>query len=239
MKAFAYLRVSGKSQIEGDGFPRQRKAVSSVKGYEITREFVEPGLSGESAWDKRPAFQEMLDAILDNGVRTIIVENLTRLARAYTIQEAILVFLASKNITLISADTGEDVTAALHGDPMKKALIQMQAVFSELDKNSLVRKLKAARARKRQETGCCEGRKPFGYTPEERATLDRMHELRRKPRGKDAMSYGKIAKTLDAEGRLSRSGKPWTTQSVRIILTRGKTSSKPSDAVTLLSPDDI
>ena len=131
-------------------------------GIEIVREYVEQGVTGDASWSDRPAFQEMVSAILDNGVRTVIVENLTRLARAYVVQDAILVFLASKEVSLISAYTGEGVTAAFHGDPMKKAIIQMQAVFSALEKNSLVRKLKAARARKRAENGRCEGRKPFG-----------------------------------------------------------------------------
>ncbi len=35
----------------------------------------------------------------------------------------------------------------------KKAIIQMQVVFSEIEKNSLVRKLKAARPRNRAENG--------------------------------------------------------------------------------------
>ena len=110
-------------------------------GIEIVREYVEQGVTGDASWSDRPAFQEMVSAILDNGVRTVIVENLTRLARAYVVQDAILVFLASKEVSLISAYTGEGVTAAFHGDPMKKVIIQMQAVFSALEKNSLVRKL--------------------------------------------------------------------------------------------------
>ncbi len=218
MKAFAYYRVSSAGQVEGDGFARQQAAVARAarnQGYEIKREFREEGITGDSEWGKRPAFQEMIAAILDNGVRTIFVENLTRLARAYTIQEPILIYLASNNITLISADTGENITEALHGDPMKKALIQMQAVFSELEKNSLVRKLRAARQRKKEETGRCEGRKPFGKTDDEKETIARMMVLRRQNLG-----YLHIASRLDAEGRKSRSGKPWTPQSVKNILNR-------------------
>jgi len=222
MKAFSYLRVSDASQISGDGFPRQREAIarlSKSSGIEIVREFAEEGKSGETAWADRPAFQEMVSAILDNGVRTIIVESLTRLARAYVIQDAILVFLASKKVSLISADTGEDVTAAFHGDPMKKAIIQMQAVFSELEKNSLVRKLKAARARKRAENGRCEGVKPFGHYPAEVAAIERMRQLRRKQQGKEKrMSFARIATALQAEEIPTRSGKPWAASSVRDIL---------------------
>lgn len=224
MKAFSYLRVSDTSQVAGDGFPRQREAINrhaKLAGISIVREFAEEGKSGETAWAERPAFQDMVSAILDNGVRTIVVENLTRLARAYVIQDAILVFLASKNVSLISADTGEDITAAFHGDPMKKAIIQMQAVFSELEKNSLVRKLKAARSRKRLETGRCEGVKPFGTRPGEAEAVERMRHLRRKPIGKaKRMSFAKIAEALQAEGFQTRGGRAWQASTVRDILNK-------------------
>ena len=190
-------------------------------GVSIVREFREEGVTGDASWEKRPAFQEMLSAIFDNGVRVVIVENLTRLARAYVIADAILVYLAAKGITLISADTGEDVTEAMSGDPMKKAMIQMQAVFSELEKNSLVRKLKAARARKRAETGRCEGVKPFGTLPGESEAIDRMKALRRKPIGKaKRMSYAKIADVMQAEGYATRSGGAWKASTVQDILKR-------------------
>jgi DNA invertase Pin-like site-specific DNA recombinase len=224
MKAFSYLRVSDRSQISGDGFPRQREAIrrqAGVMGAVIVREFAEEGITGDSTWSDRPAFQAMVSAILDTGIHTVIVENLSRLSRAYVVQDAILVFLASKNVSLVSADTGEDVTAAFHGDPMKKAIIQMQAVFSELEKNSLVRKLRAARERKRAETGACEGVKPFGTFPGEAETIEEMRRLRRKPIGKaKRASFAKIAAALNARGLPTRTGKPWAAETVRKILAR-------------------
>ena len=223
MQAFSYLRVSDKSQVEGDGFPRQRAAIqqeATRSGIQIVQEFTEEGVTGEAEWSKRPAFQRMIGAILDGGVRAVLVENLTRLARAFVVQDSIIVFLASKGITLISADTGEDVTAAFHGDPMKKAIIQMQAVFSELEKNNLVRKLRAAKDRVRAETGRCEGRKPFGHFPGEEATIQRMRQLRRKPKGGKPLSLAKIAANLTAQGMSSRGGGDWTAEAVRKILSR-------------------
>lgn len=221
MNAYSYLRVSGKSQIEGDGFPRQRKAIAALP-FTIVEEFTEDGVTGEAAWTDRPAFQRMIRQILDGtGPRTVVVENLTRLARAYTIQEPILIYMASKGIDLISADSGENITEAIKENPMKKALIQMQAVFSELEKATLVSKLKAARQRKKEKTGRCEGRKPYGHYPGEQSTLGRMKELRRKPQGKPRPSYAAVAAALTAEGLLPRSGKAWSAGSVFKILTVG------------------
>ena len=66
----------------------------------------------------------MLADILFNGCRIIIVERLERLARDLVIQNKLVVMLYSKGITLIFADTGQDVTAAFYGDSMMKAMIQ-------------------------------------------------------------------------------------------------------------------
>lgn len=219
--AYAYLRVSGKSQVDGDGFPRQIAAIEACaarQGVRIVDTFPEEGVSGASQWADRPKFSEMIARILDDGpVKTIIVENLTRLAREYVVQDAILLFLASHGVDLISADTGENITEAVRSDPMKKALIQMQAVFSELEKNSLVRKLKAARERKKEKTGRCEGILPYGEKDGEAKVLTYMRRLR---------SYDKtvrqIATKLNKAGIRARNGGKWTHGAVAKILARGE-----------------
>ena len=69
--------------------------------------------------------------------------------------------LTSKGISLISARTESNVTDEVQADPMKKALIQIQGIFAELEKNLLVKKLRNARDRARAEKGKCEGRKSY------------------------------------------------------------------------------
>ena len=56
-KAFAYLRVSGKGQLDGDGFDRQRLAIEkycSDNGMEIVQEFQEKAVPGKTEWEERP-----------------------------------------------------------------------------------------------------------------------------------------------------------------------------------------
>ena len=56
-KAFAYLRVSGKGQIQGDGFPRQ---LAAIRGYaqaheiRIVHVFREEGVCGATESADRP-----------------------------------------------------------------------------------------------------------------------------------------------------------------------------------------
>ena len=49
-KAHAYLRVRGKGQVGGDGFPRQLKAIrqyAESRDLKIVRVFREEGVSGK------------------------------------------------------------------------------------------------------------------------------------------------------------------------------------------------
>lgn len=69
-KAFAYLRVSGKGQVEGDGFPRQLEAVrkyAAAHDIKIAKVYREEGVSGTTEWENRPAFAEMMAAMLSDG----------------------------------------------------------------------------------------------------------------------------------------------------------------------------
>ena len=92
MKAFAYLRVSGRGQVDSDGFDRQLSAIRSYasgQGISIARVFRE-GVSGTIAGMDRPAWVEM------------IIEKLDRLARDLMIQEHIIADLQRRGITLVS-----------------------------------------------------------------------------------------------------------------------------------------
>jgi len=222
--AVAYLRVSGRGEGDGYGFDRQAENIAAWAkhtGTEITATYREEGVSGTNDESQRPAFAEMVEDLLSNGCRTVVVESLDRFARDLGVQMQLLAYLAAKELTLISAATGDDITGAIQEDPMRKAMVQMQGVFAELEKNLLVRKLKNARKLKRAAAGRCEGRKPFGSHPGELRTLARIKELSRKPKGRDPRTPGQIAKILNAEGLPSRSGKPWSKQAVAGIVKRG------------------
>jgi len=215
IQAYAYLRVSSQIQIEGNGFDRQLekiKAFADSAGIEIIDVYREEGVSGTKDAEDRPAFKSMMTDILSNGVRVVVVESLDRLAREYRIQESLLIFMLAKGVALYSANTGENVTEAIGADPMRKALVQVQGIFSELDRSLLVQKLTKAKDMIRATGKKVEGRKAYGEgNPEELLVIKRIKLMRRKRRGGyKPPTYQQIADILNAEGITTKDGKKWT-----------------------------
>lgn len=224
MKAFSYLRVSGKGQVEGDGFDRQRETIAKrckVAGIEVVREFIEAGISGASDLDSRPALSALFAAIMDNGVRLVIVERSDRFSRDLMVGEVLLAQFRDIGVKVIEAEDGRDITANDPDNATATLIRHVLAAVAQFDKAGIVSKLRKARARKRAETGRCEGVKPFGTLPGESDGLAWMIHLRRKPVGKSKrMSFAKIADAMNETPHKTRSGKPWAPGTVKQILNR-------------------
>jgi DNA invertase Pin-like site-specific DNA recombinase len=197
IEAFGYLRVSGRGQLAGDGFPRQREAIqryADAHGIKIARWFEERAVCGATEWEHRPAWSEMVQKL--NGVRTILVERVERLARDLGVQEWIFRDLKQRGVTLVSA-TEENLDA----DPTRVLVRQMLGAIAQYDRAMTVLKLRAARKRVKAATGRCEGRKPYGDLPGEADVLSRMKELRTQ-----GCTVDRIAASLNAEGVRTRIG---------------------------------
>lgn len=221
VKAYAYLRVSGKEQIFGNGFDRQLKTIEqfcNISQYKVEKIYREQ-VSGTEDEKNRPEMSMMIADIMSNGCSTIIVEDLSRLAREYRVQENIILYLVSRKISLVAANTGENVTEAIASDPMRKALVQVQGVFGELDKSLLVMRLRRAREKMRKEKGRCEGAKPYGTMKGEAEVARRIKLLRRRPKkgGMTRRTYQSIADQLNAEGIKPRRGEKWTASLVHNV----------------------
>jgi DNA invertase Pin-like site-specific DNA recombinase len=86
--AFAYLRVSGKGQLEGDGFTRQQEAIelyAKADDIEIVQTFEEEGISGKTDLENRPALTDLISSLNVAGTSLVLVERLDRLARFLTL----------------------------------------------------------------------------------------------------------------------------------------------------------
>ena len=211
-KVFAYLRVSGKGQIQGDGFTRQLSAIkkyAAANGFNVVRVFREEGVSGATDWESRPAFSEMMGLLLSNGVRTVLVERLDRVARDLLVQESVIGDFQRKDLTLISVSEPD----LLSNDPSRVLMRQMLGAFFQYEKTLLVAKLRGARQRIKATSGRCEGRKPYGFGAGEAAIVERIKQLRR-----EGTAVDKIAGVLNTEGIKPRSGVRWYPTSVYRVL---------------------
>jgi DNA invertase Pin-like site-specific DNA recombinase len=230
VKAIAYLRVSGRGQVEGDGFTRQLTAIekyAAANDFKIIRVFQEEGVSGGTEWENRPAFSEMMALLLSNGVRTVLVERLDRVARDLLVQESVIGDFQRKNLSLISVSEPD----LLSDDPSRVLMRQMLGAFFQYEKTLLVAKLRGARQRIRAKQGHCEGRKQYGTRPGETDVIERMKRLR-----ETGMAVDKIADALNRDAIKPRAGLRWYATSVSRVLKAGGALQKHSDVTPKAEP---
>jgi DNA invertase Pin-like site-specific DNA recombinase len=107
-KSVAYLRTSSRTNVgrDKDSDKRQLAAIEAyakAAGFEIVGAFYDAAVSGADAVNDRPGFAEMLEHLLGNGARTILVESPDRFARDLMVQLAGHDMLKAKGISLIAA----------------------------------------------------------------------------------------------------------------------------------------
>jgi DNA invertase Pin-like site-specific DNA recombinase len=186
---------------------REYAAAHDIK---IVKVFREEGVSGTVENMDRPAWRDLMATLHSNGVRTILIERLDRLARDLMVQEAAIADLRKNGFTLISA-AEPDLMA---NDPTRVLMRQLLGAVAQYDKSQIVAKLRGARMRKRAKEGRCEGRKPYGYFEGEQAVIGRMKELR-----ESGMGFDRVAAQLNTEGLKPRTGERWHGLVVNRILT--------------------
>jgi len=228
ISAAGYIRVSSSGQLKGHGPKRQREDIEAFarrNGYKIADWYTDDHTGTEA---DRPAFVEMLTAMIANGCRVVIVESLDRFARDLAVQMQLIAKMIAEGLTLIPANTGQIISSGtLDDNPMLRAMIAVQGVFAQLDKDLLVAKLKKGRAAVKKATktkarpeGKCEGPRDFGGHDGEPAVLAHIKRLARKPRGGDRLTPTQIAKKLNVEQLPTRTGVPWSRQAVKRICVR-------------------
>lgn len=214
MKAYRYIRVSGRGQLTGDGPERQRDACNKFfaqHGLEFAGEFFEKAVSGKREGMDRPSFRDFIDthdAHVAQGltpIGVIVVERMDRLARDLMVSEMLLKECRERGIKVFAVDHEALIDLASDdGDPTRKLLRQFMAALAEWQKSELVLKLAKARERIRKAKGRCEGPLPYGSTMAERMILQRIVDLRESP-----MSFEQVSDFLNESGMVTPNGAPW------------------------------
>lgn len=235
MKAAGYLRVSGKSQVEGGGFPRQQSAVQAFcDAHKITLlECVqEEGVSGTVEGLDRPGFSGLL---LRDDISAIVVERADRLARDLIVGELLLRECRARDIKVFAADRGTLTDLASdETEPTQTLIRQILGALAQWEKTMLVKKLRASRDRIKATGAQCEGRKPYGSHPGEQFVMAQILDLRKRVEEdkwgcEHPLSYNRIAGILNEMGMQNRSGKPWKEQNVRTILRNNNSNQTKKD----------
>src|SRR6266540_2421394 len=146
--AVAYLRVSGKGQLDGFGLDIQEhqvRACAKAVGLRLVEILRDEGVSGTLEAADRPGLAEALAMIENHEAEVLLVPRLDRLARSLTVQEAALAQAWRHGGRVFACDSGE-VLRDDPDDPMRTAMRQMVGVFAQLDKAMTVARLKRGRA---------------------------------------------------------------------------------------------
>ncbi len=214
-KVFGYIRVSGKGQVNGDGFKRQEKAIrdyAKANKMEVAHIYREKGVSG--TLKDRPALSELIYSLEQNGhgIHTVVIERIDRLARDLMIQETILDDFKKNGVSVLSATDGD----LLEDSPTRTLVRQVLGAIAEYDKEMTVQKLRVARNRKKAETGKCEGRK--SYSELNPGLVQMVKQLRRKPPKGKRMPMRLICEKVNAAGYRTTKGKEFTVNTLKNII---------------------
>ena len=163
-----YTRVSSPDQKEnGFGLDRQRDVIEQYikKSDSEIASYYEDDYTGTK--ENRPSLLKLfadLKELQTIGEVVVVIEASTRLARELLISEALIKTFIENNVRVFSVSEGIFLT---DDTKERKFIRQMMGAISELDKESIIYRLKAGRESKRRKdienggSGKVEGRKGY------------------------------------------------------------------------------
>jgi len=144
-KAALYARVSTTGQTVSNQLQELRK-VAERHGWEIVHEYRDQGISGAKGRDKRPQFDEMLNAANRREFDIIMAWSVDRLGRSLQHLVEFLGDIQHKGVDLYLHQQNIDTST-----PSGKAMFQMVGVFAEFERAMIQERVKAGLARARRE----------------------------------------------------------------------------------------
>jgi DNA invertase Pin-like site-specific DNA recombinase len=150
-RAALYLRVS----TDGQTTNNQRRALTEVaerRGWTVTATYEDSGISGAKGRDKRPGFDAMLRDATRRRFDVLMFWSIDRLGRSTAAVTAALADLEAAGVAIYADKEAMDATT-----PHGRAMLQMAAVFAELERGMIRERVMAGLARVR-----AEGKKTLG-----------------------------------------------------------------------------
>lgn len=202
---------------------RDIRAWAKSHGHKVAHIHEDAGLSGSLEPVQRPGLSGALGAIQHGDASAIVVARLDRLARALTVQEAILARVWEANAQCFSLDLGE-ILRDDPSDPMRTAMRQMVGVFAQLERGMISARMRAGREMKHARGGYAYGAPPLGYRAAdgalvadevEQQVLERIRAL-----SQTGNSLREIGAVLAQEGLKPKRGDRWHPETLRRLVGR-------------------
>ena len=210
MDCLGYVRVSGHSQINGDGINRQKDSIRNyckLNKLNLIDFVIDGGVSGTLL--NRNGLTTIFN---QNNIHCVVVEKLDRLARDLMVSETLINQFQSKGFNLISTKEG---TTLLDENPSRVMIRQLISSVSQYEKSNIVERLRVSRQRIKKERGRCEGRKPLSETKP--IIIKLIKGYRRKRKGLRPLSFTKIAGKLNDSGYTTIDGYSWRGSNVQRV----------------------
>jgi len=218
LSCMIYLRVSDRQQMRGDSLADQERVCrefAARQGYRVLRVYRDDGRSAyKDDLKHRPAFQQLLNDAAGRRWQAVVVYKLDRFARRARVFHTCRWQLEQAGVQLLSATEPNESTAA------GRLSSGMLAEFAEFYSAQLSERIKGA-AMSKAARGLWVGPPPFGYDLVQRELVPNRWHLWVAIIF-EAYYLGanttELAAGLNAAGVPLRSGKPWTKDSVLMIL---------------------
>lgn len=223
LRAAVYIRVSSQEQAnEGVSLAAQEercRAYAASQGWAIAQVYIDPGYSGKSL--QRPAMHRLL-ADAPTGVwQIVLVWRLDRLTRrqrdALHILEEVL---TPAGVGLKSVTESFDTTT-----PLGKAMLGMLSVFAQLERETIIERIKLGKGEAHRQGRWGGGPVPYGYQRTAHGQLE--PDPAQAPwvrwlytEAARGVSPDVLAAQLMERGIPGPAGTTWHAQSVRKILLR-------------------
>ncbi|MCD7711647.1 MAG: recombinase family protein [Firmicutes bacterium] len=184
-KCYFYTRVSTAAQIEGYSLEAQQETLRQYAEYwewEVAGEYCDAGKSGKSI-KGRPAFQRMLDDIVDqkDNISFVLVFKLSRFGRNAADVLKSMQTLMDYGVDLVCVDDAIDSSTA--GGRLTMTIL---SAVAEIERENINVQFQAGRMQKVLDGGWPGGPTPYGYRnekkslviePEEAEMVRRIYDL--------------------------------------------------------------
>jgi DNA invertase Pin-like site-specific DNA recombinase len=145
-RAALYLRVS----TDGQTVENQRRVLEAVaerRGWAIVATYEDAGISGAKGRDSRPGFNAMLSAATRRRFDVLLFWSIDRLGRSTAMVATALAELEAAGVAIYADKEAVDATT-----PHGRAMLQMAAVFGELERAMIRERVIAGLARAKAES---------------------------------------------------------------------------------------